>query len=253
MNSGEPYIGVTGFTQRHEAELAVETAGDWRVMIGVLASSRTLQGRVPKKWVKRHPKREEIAGIFPEKSDRTLNLIHLSLGPDDSLLGYMRRAERFGGPNFQGFQLNVPFPDPDAIREWREKRGSLETYIVLQCGPTMLRGVLEEPRLLAQRLVPYAGLVDSILIDASCGENRTLDSLLVARCFDEIISCDWRMGLGTAGGIRPGYVEILLGSLTPHYKFSVDAEGGLRDDQDVLKPTAMVKYIREVQEEFSSK
>lgn len=83
---GGPYIGVTGFMTRVEVRAVLETvpAGSkYRLMVGVLMSSKTLRGE-QNKWPGRYPKRETVPKIFVD-DPRTFNLVHYATDNPDAL------------------------------------------------------------------------------------------------------------------------------------------------------------------------
>ena len=81
-----PYVGVTGFMSRTEVSEAlamVPQGSTRRLMVGVLASSKTLAGQ-HNKWPGRYPKREAIASILTNDA-RALNLVHYSTDRPETL------------------------------------------------------------------------------------------------------------------------------------------------------------------------
>lgn len=89
-----PYIGITGFMSSDEVRLILDTfiksrpwvrnsfgqtvfrgKNDRILMVGVLASMKTLYGKT-NKWPNRYPKIEDIKNIFLCNSKHLLNLIH---------------------------------------------------------------------------------------------------------------------------------------------------------------------------------
>src|SRR3972149_8500326 len=109
------YIGVTGFTQKRDAECVLEMYDSLeheplrKLMIGVLASKKTLNG-LPGKYPKRYPATKDIAAIFPDHP-YAVNFIHFTTDTPESLRDDLTRLTALGGPNFHGFQLNMALAD----------------------------------------------------------------------------------------------------------------------------------------------
>lgn len=244
------YVGVTGFTAPEEVLFAWAAASpDAPFMVGVLASSTTLEGGT-NSWKHRYPRREDIAGIFPEKSAWTLNLVHFNMSRAHSLGDWLAACVRWGGPNLQGVQLNIPWPSRAELEAWRRTHDQ-EFAIVLQVGGAAMAACHGDVRAIAYRIKEYEGLVEHVLIDGSGGSGTPLDSGFVADCFAEILMKDIDVGLGVGGGLEPGRVQELLGPVHRRFPFfSVDAEGRLRDDEDRLDIGRTVQYVREVNELF---
>lgn len=242
----DTYAGVTGFMHREHVNVAVAALeGTLPLMVGVLASEKTLSGATNSK-PNRYPKREDIAGIFPEKSPRTLNLIHLGGIPVRTHLGaFMHIAESYGGENFQGFQLNVHLPDPGVLREWkaRRRRSGQDACIVLQCRESVIEQGGRKPRAVVDLLAPYANVVDHILVDGSGGEGVPLDVDFCSDVLAEVARRRWKVGMGLAGGLTAETLETWLSKLALYFDFSIDAEGGLRDADDHLSMPAMLDYL----------
>jgi hypothetical protein len=237
-----PYIGVTGFMSQGEVAAALNAfrdgpaTGGRKIMVGVLASSKTLAGQ-KNKWPNRYPAPRDIARLF-STDPRALNLIHYATDDQSTLDEQLRTLLRLGGPNLHGFQLNMAWPDPGALEVLEGKR------VVLQIGAKAiaLAGDAED---IASCVDEYThdGHITDVLIDASGGKGVPMDPDLVIACVDAI--ADWHpdLGIGVAGGLSAA----TLGSLRPitgTFPFvSIDAEGRLRTDDDRLDVAAMQEYL----------
>ena len=120
-----PYVGITGFMTQGEALSvlnSISVSTDRLIMIGVLASQKTVFWGMQNKWPNRYPTPKDISGIFPSHPF-SLNLVHYNTKEPETLLEQMLGVTRLGGPNFQGFQLNVKWPSPIVVGvirpEWR--------------------------------------------------------------------------------------------------------------------------------------
>ena len=131
----EPYIGVTGFMSALEVEAvlsAVPTDKKYLLMVGVLASNKTLAGG-PGKWPGRYPSAEKIRDIFVI-APKTLNLIHYATYDRVNLSAQLEELAAVGGPFLNGFQLNVCWPNPFDL----EVIARRNLRIVLQIGAKAL-------------------------------------------------------------------------------------------------------------------
>jgi len=234
-----PYIGVTGFMSSAEVAVVlrgVPLTGARKLMVGVLASSKTLAG-----YRNRHPRRypvmNAIAGIFPT-DPRALNLIHYFTEQPDSLADQLEQLTVIGGPNLHGFQLNVRWPSKSQIQKHLERYP--QHRIVLQLGPSVLAA--SEPELLLRQLVDVSYPATDLLIDPSGGVGRPFDPA-VAR---EYVTTLWGRlgtGLGLAGGLGPDSLGALAPLATDFPGLSIDAEGRLRDEQDYLDCARVLAYL----------
>ena len=243
-----PYIGITGFTSDDEvsAVLASMPADPTRLlMCGVLLSNALLAGE-PSDAPNRCPHPDAIAGIFSD-DPRCLNLVHYRPQPGANLAGALVRASEAGGPNCHGVQINatrgVPWPDPAALVEYRER--SQPRRIVLQAGREAMASVEGDPAKLAQRCANYVGIVTDVLVDASEGLGLPLDAARSSEYLVAIVAAAPDLGLVVAGGLHAGNIDELLSPLLPRWaNVSIDAEGRLRDADDVLDLGAAVSYLR---------
>ncbi len=251
-----PYVGVSGFMSRAEVDQALAGFPEMgrQLMVGVLASSKTLCGKT-NKYPRRYPKVEDIAGIF-SPDPRCLNLVHVSTDSEPSTIDGklipieidMMRAFRAGGPLCHGVQLNnatgrVSLKALDAFR------GMCPTAsrVVLQTGPRWLATRIESDSL-SKSLMMYSGVITDILIDASGGRGRAIDPEETQRLVREARSSlahygvpDGSIGLGVAGGLCAGWLPRIQRLAVEEAPISIDAESLLRDDTDWGGNLDMVK------------
>lgn len=245
------YVGVTGFMQIEEVMAALEAASpEVPFMAGVLASEKTLRGE-PDKHPRRYPVREDIAGILPEKSARTLNLLHIRVDDVDRTADRLDEGVRWGGENLQGFQINACWPNPRSLRRWKQRDGHESMQLVLQVGADAMAQLSNMPASIALKLQQYEGVVEHVLIDGSCGTGEPLQSDFVTECFMQILEKGIDVGLGTAGGLEPDNLEELLGPIKRYFPFfSTDAEGRLHDEHDDLNLNKAIAFIKKNNEFF---
>ncbi|WP_437927992.1 hypothetical protein WMF37_01720 [Sorangium sp. So ce291] len=221
MSAPPAYVGISGIVSRTEVLAAISAFPGRQLMVGVLASDKTLAGQQDL-WWRRYPKIASIAGIFSD-DPRCLNLVHYGADtpPDGDTLA---RLFEMSGHRCHGFQFNAAWPNASdfwAFRRLYERTGR-EPRIVLQLG----RGAG------VAHIAPYAsrGLITDVLIDASGGTGEPLDVEGAAEVFGALRAAYPHLGLGVAGGLCAETVPQVAPLL--QRSASVDAGCGLRDGDD---------------------
>lgn len=247
IESTAAYIGITGFTSRDEVDAVLAALPDSPgrlLMCGVLLSNALLAGDASDA-PNRCPPPDAIAGIFSD-DPRCLNLVHYRPQPGANLADALARASEVGGPHCHGVQINAtrgrPWPDAGALTEYLAR--SRPSRIVLQAGREAMASVDGDVARLAARCAEYDGLVTDVLVDASEGLGLPLDASRSAEYLEAIASAAPGLGLVVAGGLHADNIEELLSPLLPRWAgVSIDAEGRLRDADDVLDVGATVGYL----------
>lgn len=246
----KPYIGVTGFMNRVEVErvlAAFPLDTDRQLMVGVLMSIKTLTGG-KNKYPERYPARDAMEDIFIEHP-QALNLVHYHTSTEGyALVGELIAAKTAAGPCCHGFQLNIRWPNPRVIDDYRHaydmKVPTEQDVIVLQCGRGAVAEVNHSPRRLAKRVAGYADLIDYVLIDPSGEKGLPLDFHFANECIMELTKIVPEIGVGIAGGLSAEALKFELRTLAFMWEgcFSIDAEGRLRDEHDALDVPAAIEY-----------
>lgn len=239
----KPYIGITGFMNRNEVEsiLGLFPQSSNRIlMVGILVSQKTLDGQ-QNKWPGRYPKIEKVAEICVNHS-KALNLVHFNAGLS-LLFNGMIRVTNLAGPHFGGFQLNVSWPSPFAIKEYKLRYP--ESVIVLQIGELAYKMVGYSPRELAQKVEKeYSGIIDYVLLDLSGGYGKPLDTIQARNCLEALRERDLDVGLVVAGGLSPSSLNLIKPLVKDFPDLSIDAEGRLRNkDDDSLNSELAKGYV----------
>lgn len=248
----KPYIGVTGFMSRQEAEevlKAMPVDSSRQLMIGVLLSRKTL-GSGTNKWPNRYPQPGKIAEIFPSHP-LAFNLIHYSTKEPETLfdqLSYIAE-QGFAGPNCHGFQLNVAWPRPNQIIRFHSTY--LSKWIVLQIGNAALEQVENDPVQLANKIENEYKSVDYVLLDPSGGYGKPFDPQKLRDYLLELKSRNLNMGLGVAGGLSPNTMHRLEPLADKFPDLCMDAESRLRDSNDHLDIKTAKEYVRKASDIFS--
>lgn len=252
-----PYIGVTGFMSRDEVDFVItnfEGEIERQLMVGVLASSKTLKGLVDK-WPRRYPVLSRAGAIF-SSHPAALNLFHYKTDDPTSLFDQLNLLREFGGPHLNGFQLNITWPDVSQIKRFIKQPGCQDTRIVLQLGSKALNEVRNDPRRLLKRLIPYLPVITDILIDPSGGLGKAMVLEKTREYLDCLCLCCALFpgfGLGVAGGLSSKTVYDLVGPLARKFEdLSTDAEGQLRDIYDNLDLGETDRYLKSALDMFYS-
>lgn len=246
------YVGITGFMSRQEVDAvlgAMPKDSDRLLMVGVLASQKTLRGE-GNKWPNRYPEVTDIEGIFTD-NPKALNLIHYNTKEPETLCEQLLEIAKLGGPNMHGFQLNVAWPSHGAIIGYRSVYRHAQ--IVLQIGGNALELVGRSPlRLAATVSRYYAGLVDYILLDPSGGKGEPFDTERAREYLQMLKEARTSAHLGVAGGLSPTTLGLVEPLVSDFPDLSIDAEGRLRDENDTLDLNVAREYVDKTLQIFAS-
>lgn len=247
------YVGVTGFMSSDEVKQVhsvVPSNSIRQLMVGVLASSKTING-IPNKWPNRYPAANKIADIFLRHPKLT-NLIHFNTKEPEKLLEQMEQVTQLGGPNLHGLQLNIKWPEAEILKKYKELHPG--KIIVLQCGSGALEDVRYDPMLLAKRLNQYDENCDYVLLDPSGGLGQDFDPEQIFNLTRELYFRfgRYRMGFGIAGGLCAETLKNIPYNILQFFPWTnIDAEGKLRDESDNLDIAKAQKYVEEAFAMFS--
>ncbi|MBI5421359.1 MAG: hypothetical protein HZA35_03595 [Parcubacteria group bacterium] len=240
----ESYVGVTGvMNNTHVVSLldVVPQGSRRKLMVGVLASSKTIEG-VSNKWPNRYPTPETMGSIL-EDDPRVLNLIHFNTKDPDLLFEQMIKARSLAGPHCHGFQLNMGWPDPRVLRKFYMMRSG--PTIVLQVGSHAFACVKDSPRKLADKIAQeYADYIDCVLLDPSGGLGKPLDTEVLRQYLQALEKKGLDIGLGVAGGLSADTLHLVAPLVDEFPDLCIDAEGRLRDKDDHLDIVAAVAYVK---------
>lgn len=254
-----PYIGITGFTHAREVEHFFSHASllgspirftNRKIMIGVLASSKTLAGKI-NRWPQRYPPVENIHSIFGCRSE-VINLIHYSTDNPAVVYEDLVSITEIGGPYVDGVQLNMTWPASDAIARYRvylenssKRLRDKPIRIVLQIGKKALAEANYDPTSITEMLATYVQkrAITDILLDASGGSGTLFDPVIAQSTLQAIQGRFPNIGIGVAGGLWEQTLQVLK-PLAQDFPFlNLDAEGKLRDPiSDTFDCNKAVQY-----------
>lgn len=275
-----PYTAVTGFMSRADVMAVAGDAytisgfgtpirGGRKLAIGVLVGWKTLNGGAPRQ-PGRYPPIGSVRAIIDAAAEdvvwsptttfrlkeRCLRMIHYNTR-EPNLLAQLDRLCEIAGPNLDGFQLNMAWPDPKDMRFWRDDHP--DGRIVLQVNAKMFAPFRKAPAKLAAKIrEDYGDAITDILFDMSGGTGKGADLELAERVIEALYAaCGEYACVGLAGGLEwaappvnpkeeRGTSVIDLAPLFARWPdLSIDAEGRLRDPKtDALDAEKAREYVR---------
>jgi hypothetical protein len=244
-----------------------------RLMVGVMTHPIVLNPgldlpeKVRRAVQSEFPTVEELSQGFIDDED-VMNTIHYAdlYGPDGpwkpgespEVLKNLESCVEHGGPNLDAIQLDVAWPDPEALIEFRKRHPDIE--IVLQMGKYSFEedGSIDEAKVV-DRLRSYGKSVDHVLLDLSMGKGRRMtdeDVASLKKLMWAIQDSSPDIGLAIAGGLGAStqsnglnesvYSMDSLKDIARDFPgISIDAQGGLkpenatRDDRGHFVATTM--------------
>jgi len=252
------YIGICDVPSGEQAlksaslfnKLCPPTMSEWKLMIGVMMSFKTMMG-IQSKWSSVWPKNNQVASIFVEHP-RVFNTLHYADYDDVSVLKNLLNARNYGGSNLHAIQLDMVWPEPRMLGLFREKHPEIK--IVLQINSNAMSQMEDKPTLVTQRLARYGQSVDYALLDKSHGKGVGMDAeglLPFAMAIAENLP---GIGLAVAGGLGPETMH-LVGPIVQEFPtVSIDAQGRLRPSGNAMDPIdwdMANKYLVEAVKVFS--
>lgn len=243
------YIGVTGFTKREEVEKALDVfphSSLLKLMVGVLVSWKSLRGiPLEPKRQKRYPDPRLIKDLFFD-DERVINLVHYSISKrkEESLVEDMISLRILAGNNLHGFQLNIPWPKIQILKQYRERETT--DIIVLQISQKAIEIAGDSIQGVIDRLSPYTEFIDAVLLDPSGGRGQPLDTEQARRLIRAIKDEKWSVFLkvGVAGGLGPDTLHLVEPLISEFPDLNIDAEGCLRDSKFNLDIEKMKTYLK---------
>ncbi|OIO30922.1 hypothetical protein AUJ77_01090 [Candidatus Nomurabacteria bacterium CG1_02_43_90] len=237
------YVGVTGFGSRHQVKSVLRSVPfgtNRKLMVGVRASHNTIDGG-KHLFPCQYPSGSQMRTIFVN-DPRVLNLVHFNTRDPDLLYEQLMDMWGFAGTLCHGFQLNMIWPSPEVIR--KVKARWKECIIVLWVCTHAFEVVENNPKTLADKVErEYKGLIDYILLDASGGFGKPLDTEVLRGYLRAITAKNLPIGLGVAGGLSPSTLGLVEPLIKEFPRLSIDAEGCLMDEGDHLNLTLAHDFV----------
>jgi len=203
-----------------------------RLMVGVMMSYKTLHG-LPTKWTAAFPAKETIKDIFISHP-LAFNTLHYADYDSIDIAENIERAVSFCGPNIHALQLDMVWPSPRVIREFRERHPWIQ--IVLQGNSKAMDTVVNDPLRFVNYLWAYHDNIDYVLLDKSMGKGLGMDALALREFARVIAKSIPTIGIAFAGGLGPDTLDLLDPLIAEFPNLSIDAQGKLRPSGNALDP-----------------
>jgi len=249
-----PYTGITGFMSNAEVSKFFDAMPEHSgrlVMVGVLASSETIQGKENSR-PRRYPQPDQMGAIFQQHC-YALNLIHFNTKNRDFLFEQLVCARTLAGSHCHGFQLNMAWPGTDVLMLILGHMPK-STIIVLQVGARAFEMVDHSPKKMAEKIATqYGGLIHYVLLDASGGIGKPLDAEALRPYLRALKAKQLPIGLGVAGGLSADTLDLVAPLVEEFPRLSIDAEGKLRDGEDNLDVDVAISYHNRAEALFNQR
>lgn len=238
MHTPAPYIGICDFPNSKKVKVMSEIMAEKSLpmsrrllMAGVMISRKTMNG-IPSKWTDVWPDKNDLRNIF-YRHHRTLNCLHYADFEGKDVLTNLVRASTFGGPNLDALQLDMIWPDIDALWDFRDLRSDLK--IILQVNERAMSMQGDDPEKVALLIEQYSPAINYVLLDKSMGRGKGLDAQALLPYCRAIRQCTPELGLAVAGGLGPDSLDLLDPIIAEFPNISIDAQGQLRVDGNSMK------------------
>ncbi len=243
------YIGICDVASKRLARAFVHDFRKYnrnprrKLMIGVMTHPVVLNPDLPvppivrKAITSSFPKPESLSRGFID-DPQVLNTIHYAdlYGPKGprgagEVANVRRNLELcvgYGGKNLHAIQLDINWPKPDELREFRKRHPNIS--LVLQVGKYSLKACNNDPQKVVNRLREYGNSIDHVLLDMSMGQGRAMTSGPLLPLLRSIRAELPYLGLAIAGGLGPERNRELEQIAREFPDVSLDAQGRLKPD-----------------------
>jgi len=188
----------------------------------------------------------DYSTIFFPDDPRAINLIHYNTKEPETLCEQLLKLVEIGGPNLQGFQLNIAWPNPNQLDKFH-KAVKRHYSLIFQINERVLEDVKYSPKELSLRICKnsYDDYMDGILIDPSGGKGKLFDIEMAHKFLSEIRDTNYLFGMGIAGGLCADTLHVIEPLLEEFRHLSTDAEGKLRNlPDDTLNVEDAKLYVK---------
>lgn len=261
------YIGVTGAATIDEIDHLSYSFNRFsriyhlgiyhKPMIGILASTKTLLGEQTQN--RRYPKVEEIPLLF-RQVNYGFKVVHFNSREPSTLskqlISLFKTGDLYNENLSRAVQLNNAWPPLDQIIETQKQLPDLKVVLQLNSQAMGKRSSGE----IAQKVAGYGDMIHHVLIDPSGGRGKELEVGKVVPVYEAIKHRRPDLFLGFAGKLSGENVWSKCHELVSrigHYKFSIDAESGVRDKlsedygNDLYSRDKVERYLEQAARFFS--
>lgn len=237
----DQYIGVTDFENKKQVLEVLEMFRYFstvpisiKLMVGVMMSYKTLNDIPTKmKWEEVWVDKEKVNEIFVDDAF-VLNTIHYADYDGLTNINDLKKVVMYGGRNLHAIQLDMTWPDPEMVIEFKNQFPSVE--VVLQIGGPAFDLIGDDPKQLVKKLLTYKGSISYVLLDKSMGKGLGMDAQFLLPFIRKLKIELPHLGLSCGGGLGPKTTYLLEPVLSEFSDISGDAQGQLRPSGNILEP-----------------
>lgn len=236
------YVGVSGPTTREQVQgiVALIPPG-MLVAIGLLASKKTIEGG---ECNARSPKPADIPGLWPDHPS-VLRMLHYFTKDRADLAQQLGRAMSAAGARCDGIQINIAWPDVDAVARLRDRFP--RARIVLQLGPSAIAEMRGHGDKIAARVLTYFPCIDDVLVDVSGGLGLSIDVVGAYELLAPLAMLRQEktgFGLGIAGSLGSDVsIQLIAPLLRAFAPLSTDSETRMRTAKDEFDLERVLPYF----------
>lgn len=235
-----PYIGITDFMSAEQSlamlklfSVIIDGKIPHKLMIGVMMSYKTLHG-LDTKWTPAFPLKERVSGVFV-RHPKAFNTLHYADYTNTDVFDSLTRAISYGGINIDAIQLDMIWPDPDEVANAvHSSRKAIS--VILQVGTNAIADAGETPQAVVDRLEPYDGIIDGVLLDKSAGTGTAMNAETLLPFIEAIYQQKPWLKIAVAGGLGPATMHLAEPIIAQYPGMSIDAQGRLRPSGSALDP-----------------
>jgi hypothetical protein len=252
------YIGICDFPSGEQSTKSVSLfeklttstrMSDWKLMVGVMMSFKTMTG-VTSRWAPVWPKKQTVQSIFKDHP-RAFNTLHYADYDGVTVLDNLLEASNHGGCHLHAMQLDMIWPEPSLIEDFRAVRPNIQ--VVLQLNKNALALMDDDPQRVVEKLGGYNESVDYALLDKSHGKGLGMDAGALLPFIRAIAEHLPHIGLAVAGGLGPNTMHLVEPVVDEFPDVSIDAQGKLRPSGNAMDPidwTMADSYLAKTIETF---
>lgn len=224
------YIGITDFRTPAEVRsmlaLLDESPPGWKLMVGVMASPKSLLG-LPTDYDGVWLKPADFPTVFLDDS-RAFNVPHWADYKGRTAPSHLEELMALCQGKAHALQLDMPWPSPDLVFDLRK---SFDVPVILQVGRRAMDelGIAQgKARSMLDRINGYGTHVSGILLDMSGGEGIELNPEYLVHYVEAIHKDRPDLTIAVAGGLGPDSLDLVEPLLERFPWLSRDAQSKLR-------------------------
>lgn len=232
--NNKPYIGITGITCVEDVYVIKNALGNSYGMYGVLVSNDTLKNGKPLR--NRYPYINTINKLFETMPENALRAVHYNPEVKNEISKDVKDIMRLTGGFCNCIQLNIEYPPLEQVILIKNENRNLK--IIFHIGRDSIANM--KSRDIVQNIMPYIPYIDYILIDKSEGEGiemKIAGTVELARPLVKLKPLTFAGGLDGTNIYR--YMSMIEG-----FCASIDAEGRLMNNNDILDHEKVKAYVR---------